>query len=327
MLRDALRGGWNVAATSLTYQAVGFGSHHWLVSTEDGDRFFVTVDDLAAKARSAADTAEAAFARLERAFATAFSLRRDAGLDFVIAPIPAAGGQVVARLAAMYSLVVHPYVAHSHAGHDGDFAASADRLAVLGQLIMLHAASADSPDADDFAVPRVAELAAAISQTGLPWRAGPYGPLARDLLAAHAADLTRLIAAYDGLAARVAGTGDRMVITHGEPHSANVLQTPGGFVMVDWESVLLAPPERDLWALAATDASILAAYTAATGVAVDSDALALYRMWYDLAEIAGYISLFRDSHGETADTAEAWQNLRHFLRPASRWPQLFGRPS
>ncbi len=326
MLRDALRDGWNVAATSVTYQAVGFGSHHWLVSTAGGGRLFVTVDDLAGNTRSAADTADAVFARLERAFATALSLRRDAGLDFVVAPIPAADGRVVARLAATYSLVVHPYVAHCHAGLDGAFTASADRLAVLDQLITLHGARAELPVTDDFAVPRAAELRAAMGQTGVPWRAGPYGPLARDLLAAHAADLARLLAAYDDLAARVARRRDRLVITHGEPHSANVLETPGGFVMVDWESVLLAPPERDLWALAETDASIPGAYSAATGVAIDSDALTLYRMWYDLAEIGAYISLFRGSHGETADTAESWRNLRHFLRPASRWPSLFVSP-
>jgi hypothetical protein len=327
MLRDALRDGWNLAATSLAYQAVGFGSHHWLVRTADSGRLFVTVDDLAAKARSAADTADAAFGRLERAFATALSLRRDAGLDFVVAPIPAADGRIVARLAARYSLVVHPYVAHCHAGRDGEFTTSADRLAVLDQLIMLHGARAESPVADDFVVPRVAELTAAMGQTGAPWRAGPYGPLARDLLAAHAADLTRLLAAYDRLAAQVARRTARLVITHGEPHSANVLETPGGFVMVDWESVLLAPPERDLWALAETDASVPAAYAAATGVGIDSDALALYRMWYDLAEIAAYVSLFRERHGETADTAEAWRNLRHFLRPAGRWPSLFSSAS
>jgi hypothetical protein len=326
MLRDALLGGWNVAATSLTYQAVGFGSHHWLVSTHDGDRLFVTVDDLAANMRGATDTAEAAFARLQRAFATALSLRRDAGLAFVIAPVPAMDGRVVARLAAGYALVVHPYVTHTHAGRDGEYDASADRLAVLDRLITLHGARAEPPETDDFAVPRAAELMAAMRQTGSPWRGGPYGPLARDLLAAHAADLSRLLAAYDGLAATVARTRDRMVITHGEPHSANVLATPAGFVMVDWESVLLAPPERDLWALAEDDASIPAAYAAATGVAIDSDALALYRMWYDLAEIAAYISLFREPHGETADTAESWRNLRHFLRPASRWPSVFSSP-
>ncbi len=241
----------------------------------------------------------------------------------MVAPVPATDGRVLARLAAGYSLVVHPYVQHTHAGQDGAFDASADRMAVLDRLITLHGARAEPPETDDFAVPRVAELTAAMGQTAAPWRAGPYGPLARDLLAAHAADLTRLLAAYDASRSTVARTSDRMVITHGEPHSANVLKTPGGFVMVDWESVLLAPPERDLWALAEDDASIPAAYAAATGVAIDSDALALYRMWYDLAEIAAYISLFRERHGETADTAESWRNLRHFLRPASRWPSVF----
>ena len=113
-----------------------------------------------------------------------------------------------------------------------------------------------------------------------------------------------------------------MVITHGEPHAANVLQTPDGFIFVDWESVLLAPPERDLWHLAEHDPSLLDAYSRATGIDIDRDALALYRMWYDLAEISGYVSLFRDPHADTADAAESWRNLQHFLRPAERWPDL-----
>ena len=86
--------------------------------------------------------------------------------------------------------------------------------------------------------------------------------------------------------------------------------------------MLVAPPERDLWALAEADPSISAAYSAATGVAVDEEALSLYRLWYDLAEIAGYVGLFHREHGDTADAAEAWRNLRHFLRPAARWPGL-----
>ncbi len=84
----------------------------------------------------------------------------------------------------------------------------------------------------------------------------------------------------------------------------------------------LAPPERDLWDLAAADRSVLAAYTEATGTVVDSGALALFRMWYDLAEIAEYVKLFRGAHDVTEDTAESWKNLQYFLRPAERWPQL-----
>ncbi len=84
-----------------------------------------------------------------------------------------------------------------------------------------------------------------------------------------------------------------------------MLKTPAGFVFVDWESALLAPPERDLWALAESDPGVLDAYSAATGTAIDTDALTLRRMWYDLAEISGYVRWFRSGHDDTADAAEA----------------------
>jgi hypothetical protein len=72
---------------------------------------------------------------------------------------------------------------------------------------------------------------------------------------------------------------------------------------------------------------MLDAYSAATGNAIDIDALALYRMWYDLAEISCYVRWFRSSHDGTADAAEGWQNLQYFLRPAQRWPGLLARPA
>jgi spectinomycin phosphotransferase len=194
---------------------------------------------------------------------------------------------------------------------------------VLDLLKALHAARAEAPTADDFAVPRLAELTAAMGETAASWQLGPYGRRARDLLATHAADLSILLGVRADLARNVTSRSGRSVITHGEPHAANVLRTPAGLVLVDWESVLLAPPERDLWALSADDPSIPEAYAAATGVTVDAEALTLYRLSYDIAEVAAYISLFRAEHEETADTTEAWRNLLHFLRPAQRWPEHF----
>jgi Phosphotransferase enzyme family len=320
-LRDALASGWGLRVTSVEYQPVGFGSHHWLATTAGGDQFFATVDDLASKLRDADDCTDAAFGRLGRAFSAALSLHDDAGLEFVVAPIPAGGGQVLLRLTDRYALVLHPYLADCQPGHAGSFEA-ADLTAVLDLLARLHAARTKPPDADDFVIPCRSDLVAAMLQTGEPWRAGPYGMRARDLLAAHTEPLGALLTCYDELAAKVAARPDRMVITHGEPGPWNVLKTPAGLAVVDWESVLLAPPERDLWELAESDASIPAAYQAATGTAIDQDALTLYRLWYDLFEIAGYIRLFRAPHGQTEDAAESWRNLTFFLRPAQRWPGL-----
>jgi hypothetical protein len=327
LLSDALSAGWGFRPVSLSYQAVGFGSHHWLAADPGGLELFVTADDLSEKLRDDADTTSAVFGRLGQAFESALSLRRDAGLDFVVAPLPATDGRVLRRLTGRYSLVVHPYLADCQSGQDGEFGTSADRHAVLAMLVRLHSAKATPPPADDFEIPGRAALLAAMNSTGEPWQAGPYGTRSRDLLAHHAADLGALLAAFDELAGRVRTRGDRMVITHGEPHAANVLKTPAGFVFVDWESALLAPPERDLWALAESDPGLLDAYSAATGTAIDTDALALHRMWYDLAEISGYVGWFRSSHDDTADTAEGWQNLQHFLRPAQRWPDLLARPA
>jgi spectinomycin phosphotransferase len=322
VLSDALSDGWGFRPTSLSYQAVGFGSHHWLAVDSGGLRLFATVDDLSEKLRDDADTTGAVFGRLDQAFKSALSLHRDAGLDFVVAPVPATGGRVLRRLSDRYSLVVHPYIADCQSGHDGEFETGADRRAVVAMLIRLHSAKATRPPADTFEIPGRAALLAAMHSIGEPWQTGPYGGRSRDLLACHAGHLGALVAVFDELAGRVRASGDRMVITHGEPHAANVLKTPAGFVFVDWESALLAPPERDLWALAESDPGLLDAYSATTGTAIDTDALALYRMWYDLAEISGYIGWFRSGHDDTADAAEGWQNLQYFLRPAERWPDL-----
>jgi thiamine kinase-like enzyme len=324
-LAAALKDRWRFTASSLEYQAVGFGSHHWLAANAEGVRLFATVDDLKAKLRTADDTTDAAFGRLGRAFATAFSLGTDAGLAFVIAPIPGAGGQVLARLADRYSLVIHPYIAGTQVGSYGEFVTGSDRNAVLdllGQLHSAHAAHAVEPLTDDFVVPQMDALGSMLSESCRTWDGGPYAKRAHDLLRAHAADLEVLITAYGELARRVAARQDRLVITHGEPHAANVMRSASGLVLVDWDTVLLAPPERDLWYLADHDESILDVYASTSGVEIDREALSLYRLWWDLAEISGYLSLFRGPHGETADTEESWQELKHYLRPADRWPAL-----
>ncbi|MGI9005861.1 MAG: phosphotransferase family protein [Streptosporangiaceae bacterium] len=160
-----------------------------------------------------------------------------------------------------------------------------------------------------------------MGSTGEPWRTGRYGEPARALLARHAAGVTALMTAYGKLADDARSRPERSVVTHGEPDPRNVLKTPAGFVIVDWDFVQLAPPERDLWDLAETDRSVLAAYTEATGITIDSGALDLFRMRYDLSEIAEYIELFRGAHDDTEDTAESWKNLEYYLRPPERWPQ------
>jgi spectinomycin phosphotransferase len=321
-IRAELAASWDFAAQTLSYLPVGFGSHHWQATDAAGRQLFLIVHDLPHMLHSRLDTAEAAVGRLETAFGCALSLRRDANLEFVIAPVPTISGEVVRRLSRRYSLAVCPYLIDCEPGHDGEFAA-ADRPAVVRLLTELHRATPPTaPQPCEFGLQNADGLRAAIDSTGEPWRTGRCGEQARALLARHAAGVIALMAAYSELADDARSRPERFVVTHGEPGAWNVLKTPAGFVIVDWDSVQLSPPERDLWDLAETDRLVLAAYTEATGTVIDSAALALFRMWYDLAEIASYIELFRSAHEDTEDTAESWKNLEYFLRPAERWPQL-----
>ena len=312
---------------SLAHSAVGFGSHHWLATGRGGEMLFVTVDDLHAKRRDADDTTDDAFQRLGAAFRTARVLETDARLEFVVGPIAAPDGTTLQRLTDRFSLVVHPFLAGKSAGEGGRYDAAEGPRAVLTLLVELHGATAVAASharTDDFVVPCRDALGRALAELERPWRTGPYAEPARELLAAHAAGVRRLVDHYDHLVEAVAPTLARGVITHGEPHASNVMLTPNGARLVDWDTALVAPPERDLWMLADEDDSVLSAYTATTGVEIDDRALDLYRLWFDLAEIGGYLALFREPHAETADTAESWVNLVEFLQPSQRWPLVAG---
>jgi len=321
-LAGALQELWGFTAASLEYQPVGFGSYHWLATDGAGRRLYVTADDLAAKRRTAYETADDAFGRLCHAFGTALALRGEAGLDFVVAPLPTATGRAVARLSERYSLVTHPYVIGTDAGEDGEFTNDGDRHTVVDMLIRIHRARVGKPGVDDFVVPHLDALQAMIGDSRGAWRGGPYAQRAQELLRTHAKDVHVLITAYRGLARRAGSRPERMVITHGEPHAGNVIVTADGLILVDWDTTLVAPPERDLWDLAGDDASLLDYYAATTGTEIDDEALSLYRLWFDLAEVGGYLSLFRSPHEDTADTRASWKELQHFLRPAERWPSL-----
>jgi spectinomycin phosphotransferase len=317
-----LSAGWGFHAEACSYLPIGFGSHHWLATDAVGNQLFLIVHDLPSMLHSQMDTVDAAFGRLQTALGCAVSLRRDADLEFVVAPLPAAGGEVLRRLSARYSLAAGPYLADCQAGREREFRAS-ELPAVVRLLNRLHRARPTiAPQRCDFALQNADGLRAALASTSEPWDGGQYGERARALLTRHAAGVVALMAAYGELVHRARSRPERFVVTHGEPDAWNVLKTPTGFVLVDWDFAQLAPPERDLWFLAETDHSVLAAYTEATGITIHEAALALFRMRYDLADIAEYICLFRGRHEDTEDAARSWENLQYFLRPAERWPDF-----
>ena len=306
---EALAAGWNVLADEIAYAPVGFGSHHWWVTATDGERWFATVDDLRMGDRDP-KVLVGALAASTKLAAT--------GLDWVVAPVPRPDGQLVAWLAPHYSLALYRHIDGETADH-GSYETQERRQQVIYRLAALHQATnvvRDLTPIHDLAIPQRSHLDASLLDVTTPWDSGPFAAEARALLVEHNEGLQTALDAYDRLAARVAATKDRWVITHGEPHRGNTIVTDAGVQLIDWESARLAPRERDLWLLIDEDARSAQDYSAQSGHTLDQTALDLYRRWWDLCEVSLYTHDLRNKHDDTPESQIAWHGLRDHMARA-----------
>ena len=304
----ALARQWALTVQDMSYLPVGFGGYHWLAVDQTGSRWFVTVSDLAAPWKH----------DLPAAMQTAAWLATEAGLEFVVAPVPARAGQVVGSLDSRHALTLFPYIDAAPSRFE-DSIGDGDRAALIDMLATLHTAIPG-----DIQVPgRPLELATrqaidqALASLGVPWSGGPYAEPGRELLARYERPLRQAFARFDGLLDRVREAGGPYVITHGEPHPGNLLRTRAGLCLVDWDMTALARPERDLWWVISGDQDT-ARYSSRTGWTVNQDALALYWLRWCLDDIAEFLSEIRRPHQQTADTLVSWTGLQETLQAITR---------
>jgi spectinomycin phosphotransferase len=156
------------------------------------------------------------------------------------------------------------------------------------------------------------------------WTSGPYGEGARQLLVSCRHGLKALFDYYDALVLEVRASGDPMVVTHGEPHSGNFISAPDGkLLLVDWDTVRLAPRERDLETMVGDDSQALLAYQRTAGaVTPRAAAMELFRARWALDDISSFIDRLRGVHGESADDLKSWNGLNHHLPVEKNWPAL-----
>ncbi len=275
----AVRHGWAPQVTRVEHLPVGFGAHHWAAYDGPDRLLFVTFDRFAGRHTALS---------IEAAYAGALALR-DGGLEFVLACLPGGGGSLTTPFAAG-ALSCTPWV-------DGEPGGELDEAWTATALHRLHAAE-PPPDiprwqplvGPDFAA-RTAQL------VDRPWGPGPHADAARGAVRRHLDDLARWTDRYHHLASVAAERS--WVATHGEPHSDNQLLTPDGRLLVDWESLKLAPAELDLRTL--VDA----------GVETDADAemVELFDLEWRLDEIGQYAAWFAAPHAGTADDEIAFGGL------------------
>jgi hypothetical protein len=322
---------WGIDVAAMTYRPVGWGSHHWGFTDGGGGRWFVTVDELETKRLTGSESLDDGFARLRASLRAAADLR-DAGCAFVVAPAPAGAdrgtpagrgvsgegddGEPVVRLGARFAVAVYPFVA-GQSFTWGDGRSPEHRLGVLGMVVAVHTAPGRAREhalADEFMVPfrdQVEAVCAGDDGTDC----GPYARPLSGLFRAHAPAVRAALDRYDQLVAAARAQPSRAVLTHGETHPGNTMLTAdGSWLLIDWDTVLVAPPERDLWNLDPGDGSILDAYAAATGVRPLPGMLDLYRLRWDIADIAYDVGRFRRPHEGSADDDKSWQLLCTLLR-------------
>jgi spectinomycin phosphotransferase len=280
---------WSIVAATIEYVPLGFGSHHWLLTDASGQRWFVTADAVAESAERLAE--------LSGALATAHALRHRCSLDFVVAPVAGVSDQLLA-ITGRYAVALYPYLERiTHA--------PAEAQQMLGMVIALHAATEEVRDlatVDDLTIRDRSSLEAALDPSKTVPDAGPFAAEFAALVQEHRLPILAALDRHDVDADTLQTPRAAWVVTHGEPKPNNTMITVAGPALVDWDTVQLAPPARDLWML-----DSVADYIARTERTVPADDLAFYRRRWDLKDLCGSAAWFTQPHQRTTDTEMAWQ--------------------
>ncbi|WP_171161739.1 phosphotransferase [Streptomyces sp. I05A-00742] len=292
-IADAVTAHWlSHDVTQVDYLPWGFGAHHWRV-TGGGATLFVTLDQLAPRHTGAS---------LEAAYAGAAELAA-AGLEVVCAPVPARSGTFTVEVGAG-ALSVTPWLdgrtpTEAEAGRPEHVGELVDALAALHRAV--------PPQGLRPWAPRVGPgFADALRvRAARPWASGPFAEEARSAIAARGAAIGRWTDRYLELAGVALSRRDGWVPTHGEPHNDNQLVGAFGLRLVDWESLSLAPRERDY--------SDLLTVGASDRLDADPAMVELFALDWRLSEIAEYADWFAAPHTGTEDDRTALEGLHEEL--------------
>jgi hypothetical protein len=301
---DAVTRHWGVVVDSAEYRPLGFGSHHWRLHDRAGSGWFLTVDDLEMKRRGSEPSLDGGYARLAGALATALALHRH-GEKFVVAPVPTAGGRPLVRVADRYAASLFPLITGESFAW-GDDPGPEYRQAVLDMLVQLHRAPTElrrHAELDDLAVRKREYLEQALAGGETP-PTGPYAQRVARLIEHRAEPIRARLDEYDRLVA--AADRARDVLSHGEPHPGNTMRTEDGWRLIDWDTVKVSLPERDLWLLGGD----LDGYTAATGTPVRPQMLDLFRLRWVLVDVSLEVDRFRRPHTGSPDDEQGWSVLQ-----------------
>lgn len=249
------------------------------------------------------------------------SYLRAQGIAAVLAPIPTTGGQLWADLGDL-KLVLYPFVE----GHNGvDAALSGRQWRELGAALQAIHATRLPPDLSS-GLPRETysprwrrAMTSFLAQSGSIAFDDPLAAELAKVLKARRVQIEQTIERSARLAAALRRRPRPLVLCHTDLHGWNVLLGAGdALFIVDWDTPLLAPKERDLmftcgeiagiWYRAADEVSFWQGYGQAE---IDEHALSYYRFERVVEDIAVSCALvFSTKEKDLAKTHDREQAVR-----------------
>ncbi len=271
---DVVRSHWEPAADAVEHLPVGWGAHHWRVDAQGEPTLFATLDP---------DLPRHTHASLEAAYASAASL----DLDFVWPSVPRIDCGYTVPVGGRTASVTGWLAGSRPSESVADLPRMLDELHTAAMPRTALAWSTEiAPDLTD----RIRDL---LQQE---W-GGPLGSVARELVLAHLAQ----VGAWTRQHTRLAALADpaTYVVTHGEPHVRNQWSARGRTWLIDWESLLLAPRERDLATLVHEGRE----------VDHDREMVRLFDLEWRLSEIWSFAQWLQGPHVGDADDRTALGGL------------------
>ena len=273
----AVRRHWSPDVDAVEHLPVGFGAHHWVGIIRGRRTHFLTLDSLGGKHDAAS---------LEAAYAAASGLMFP--LDFVVAPMPTFGGPLTVPFAAG-ALSATPWI-------PGDSPERLDLAVTSAMLTRLHARTppAGLPRWAPLTPPTLADDLVDLDADALGGR-----PLRRTRprrVARTARRGGRLV----GRLPRAGGPRERTPLGRSPTASrtsATRWSASDRTLLVDWETILLAPAERDWRTLVERGLPV-----ASPGLDLDAAMLELFDLEWRLDEISQYAAWFAGPHSGTAAT-------------------------
>lgn len=242
------------------------------------------------------------------------------GIAEIIPPLPASDGRLWARLGE-FTLVLFPFVA----GQDGYRAAMSEaQWRAFGAAFRRMHRAAPPPEIAR-RIPRErydpagrAAVRAFLDRVAAGGYEEPVAARLAAFLHAQRAATLALVARAERLAEQLQARALPAVVCHGDIHAGNVLIAGERLFIVDWDTALLAPKERDLMFVGGgqgfvgpgTRAEAALFYAGYGAAEVDQPALAYYRYERIVQDIAAFCEalLLTDEGG-----ADREQSLHYLM--------------